>query len=84
MGGGRSKVDDPVDASVGFVITVKPGDKVLASEPIASIFARDAAGMKLGFAALGQAIAIGDRITTRPLPLVSHRVTKAGVEELKQ
>jgi pyrimidine-nucleoside phosphorylase len=84
MGGGRSKVDDPVDASVGFVITVKPGDKVLAGEPIASIFARDASGMKLGFAALGQAIVIGDRLTTKPLPRVSHRVTKAGVEELKQ
>ncbi|HEX4601928.1 MAG TPA: thymidine phosphorylase [Gemmatimonadales bacterium] len=84
MGGGRSKVDDPVDASVGFVITVKPGDKVLAGEPIASIFAGDANGMKLAFAALGQAIVIGDRLTAKPLPLVSHRVTKAGVEELKQ
>src|SRR3989442_3173234 len=36
MGGGRLKVEDEVDPTVGFVITVKPGDKVLAGEPIAS------------------------------------------------
>jgi len=82
MGGGRLKVDDPVDPTVGFVITVNPGDKVLAGEPIASVFARDPAGIKLGFEALGQAIVVADKLTGKPLPLVSHRVTKAGVEEL--
>jgi pyrimidine-nucleoside phosphorylase len=82
LGGGRTTVDDVVDPTVGFVITVKPGDKVLAGEPIASVFARDAGGVKLGFEALGRAIAIGDRLVERPLPLVSHRVTKHGVEEL--
>src|SRR5260370_33030282 len=82
MGGGRMKVEDPVDPTVGFVITVNPGDKVLAGEPIASVFAKDAAGMKLGLDTLGQAIAIGDKLTAKPLPLISHRVTRAGVEEL--
>jgi pyrimidine-nucleoside phosphorylase len=82
MGGGRLKVDDPVDPTVGFVITVNPGDKVLAGEPIASVFARDPAGIKLAFEALGQAIVIDDKLREKPLPLVSHRVTKAGVEEL--
>jgi pyrimidine-nucleoside phosphorylase len=82
LGGGRMKVEDPVDPTVGFVITVKPGDKVLAGEPIASVFARDANGIKLGFEALTQAIRIGDRLVDKPLPLVSHRVTKDGVEEL--
>jgi pyrimidine-nucleoside phosphorylase len=82
MGGGRTRVEDTVDASVGFVITVKPGDKVLSGEPIASVFARDAAGVQLGFDALRQAIVIGDRLSERPLPLVSHRVTRDGVEPL--
>ncbi|OLC95675.1 MAG: thymidine phosphorylase [Gemmatimonadetes bacterium 13_1_40CM_3_70_6] len=84
LGGGRQKVEDTVDHSVGFVITVKPGDKVLAGEPIASVFARDAAGVELGLAALTQAIVIADRLAERPLPLISHRVTKEGVEELKR
>jgi pyrimidine-nucleoside phosphorylase len=82
MGGGRTKVEDTVDPSVGFVITVKPGDKVPAGEPIASVFARDAAGIQIGFEALARAIAIGDRLVERPLPLVSHRVSRDGVETL--
>jgi thymidine phosphorylase len=80
MGGGRTTVEDTVDPSVGFVITVKPGDKVLAGEPIASVFARDAAGVELAFEALSRAIIIGDRLQEKPLPLVSHRVSRDGVE----
>ncbi|OLC01919.1 MAG: thymidine phosphorylase [Gemmatimonadetes bacterium 13_1_40CM_4_69_8] len=84
MGGGRRTVEDEVDPTVGFVITVKPGDKVLAGEPIASVFARDPGGMKLGFEALQQAIVVGDKLPEKPLPLISHRLTKHGVEELKR
>jgi pyrimidine-nucleoside phosphorylase len=82
LGGGRRTVDDSVDPTVGFVITVKPGDKVLEGEPIASVFAKDADGIRTGFDALAAAIVIGDKLTEKPLPLVSHRVTRAGVEEL--
>ena len=82
MGGGRTTVDDTVEPSVGFVITVKPGDKVLAGEPIASVFARDPAGIELGFEALQRAITVGDKLVERPLPLISHRVSKQGVETL--
>jgi pyrimidine-nucleoside phosphorylase len=82
LGGGRQTVDDIIDPTVGFVITVKPGDKVLEGEPIASVFAKDADGIRTGFDALGQAIVVGDKLTQKPLRLVSHRVTRAGVEEL--
>ncbi|MBI1968142.1 MAG: thymidine phosphorylase [Gemmatimonadetes bacterium] len=82
LGGGRQQVDDVIDPTVGFVITVKPGDRVLEGEPIASVFAKDAGGVKLGFEALGQAIVIGDRLREKPLPLISHRVTTDGIEDL--
>jgi len=82
LGGGRRTVEDTIDPTVGFVITAKPGDKVLEGEPIASVFAKDADGIRTGFDALAQAIVIGDKLTQKPLPLVSHRVTRAGVEEL--
>ena len=82
LGGGRQTVEDSIDPTVGFVITVKPGDKVLEGEPIASVFAKDADGIQTGFDALKQAIVIGDKLKEKPLKLVSHRVTRAGVEEL--
>ena len=84
MGGGRSQVDDTIDPTVGFVISVKPGDKVLAGEPIASIYAKDANGAQVGSDALAQAIVITDRLAEPSLPLISHRVTRGGVEELNR
>ncbi|HEX2646156.1 MAG TPA: thymidine phosphorylase, partial [Candidatus Dormibacteraeota bacterium] len=82
MGGGRLQVEDPVDPTVGFVITVKPGDKVLAGEPIASVFARDTTGVQLGFEGLAQAIVIEDKLREKPLPLITHRVSRDGTEDL--
>jgi len=81
MGGGRTKADDAVDPTVGFVITARPGQTVHASEPLASIFARDAAGIALGRRALDAAIAIGEG-KAELLPLIAARVTAQGVEAL--
>ena len=82
LGGGRRTVEDTIDPTVGFVITVKPGDKVLEGEPIASVFAKDNDGIQTGYEALAAAIVVGDKLTKKALPLVSHRVTRAGVENL--
>jgi hypothetical protein len=79
MGGGRTKVEDTVDPAVGFVITARPGDVVRAGEPLATIFARDTAGVEAGRAALRASIRLADDADP-PLPLISHRVTAAGVE----
>ena len=81
MGGGRSRIEDTVDPSVGFVITVRPGDHVTPGQPLATVYARDAAGLAAGAAALTEAIRI-DEGAARPLPLVSHRVTAAGTQVL--
>ncbi len=79
LGGGRQRIDDVVDPAVGFVITAKPGDWVEQGEPLATIFARDPSGIETGRAALREAITIAEEAEP-PLPLVSHRVTMAGVE----
>ena len=79
LGGGRQRLDDVVDPAVGFVITAKPGDWVEQGEPLATIFARDTAGIDTGRATLREAITIAEEAEP-PLPLVSHRVTMAGVE----
>jgi pyrimidine-nucleoside phosphorylase len=64
---------------VGFVITARPGQVVHASEPVASIFAKDADGIELGRRALDGAIEIGDGKPSA-LPLIQGRVTVKGVE----
>jgi len=79
LGGGRTRMEDAVDPTVGFVITAKPGDWVEAGEPLATIFAHDHAGVEAGRAALRAAIQIADEAEP-PLPLVSHRVSADGVE----
>ena len=79
LGGGRQRLEDTIDPSVGFVITAKPGDWAEQGEPLATIFARDAAGIDTGRAALREAIVIADEAEP-PLPLVSHRVTIEGAE----
>jgi len=81
MGGGRTRVEDTVDPTVGFVITARPGDRVDAGQPLATIYARDDAGLAAGTSALAEAIRI-DEGAPRPLPLVSHRVTAAGSQIL--
>ena len=83
LGGGRTTIEDMVDPTVGFVITARPGDWVEQGEPLATIFARDRAGVEAGRHALRSAIAIAEEADP-PLPLVSHRVTAGGVEVVQQ
>ncbi|MDQ3427703.1 MAG: thymidine phosphorylase, partial [Gemmatimonadota bacterium] len=80
LGGGRRTIEDEIDPAVGFVITVKPGDRVREGEPIASIFARDGQGIAIGTRALSEAVVIGD--AGQLTPLITHRITGQGVEML--
>ncbi|MGH7616096.1 MAG: thymidine phosphorylase [Gemmatimonadaceae bacterium] len=80
--GGRTRVDDTADPTVGFVITARPGDWVEVGEPMATIFARDRAGVGTGRHALRSAVVIADEAEP-PLPLISHRVTAEGAERYK-
>jgi pyrimidine-nucleoside phosphorylase len=82
LGGGRRAIEDEVDPSVGFVIPAKPGDRVRTGEPLASVFARDRAGVAIGLEALGEAIVIGK--AGKLTPLITHRVTADGVTALAE
>lgn len=81
MGGGRTKMADVVDASVGFQLLAKPGDRVARGQPLATILARDETCAAVGRTALDAAYVVGDGDIARRA-LVSHRVTEAGVERL--
>jgi thymidine phosphorylase len=79
IGGGRTRQDDAIDPSVGFVISTNVGDAVHVGEPLATILARDGDGIRIARSALDVAIQIADEAEP-PLPLISHRVTTLGVE----
>jgi pyrimidine-nucleoside phosphorylase len=81
LGAGRAHLGAAIDAAVGFHITVKPGTTVARGEPLATIHARTEADAAAAHAALDRAIRIADSPAV-PLPLVSHRVTAGGVEDL--
>ncbi len=75
--GGRRKMDDKVDPGVGFVISAKPGMQVTRGQTLATIHARDEAGIKEGKRVLSEAITIDDEPGTC-LDLISMRVDAAG------
>jgi pyrimidine-nucleoside phosphorylase len=81
LGGGRRNMEEKVDPSVGFVITAKPGIHVTKGQALATIHTRSEADLAVGRSVLESAIVIGDSAEP-PLPLVSHRVTARGVEQL--
>lgn len=83
LGGGRSVMEDRIDAAVGFVITARVGAAVDAGEPLATIHARDAAGLEAGLRTLREAIIIGEgEDLPPPLPLLGWRVTAEGAVKL--
>jgi thymidine phosphorylase len=81
LGGGRTRVEDEIDPAVGFVLKVRPGQRVDRGDPVATIHARDAETLAVAQDALKRSIVIGDEAPP-PRPLISHRVTARGVEEL--
>lgn len=82
LGGGRTNMEDSVDPSVGFVVSAKPGARVEEGQKLGEVHARNEKDIGLGISILEKAITIGDS-TPVTLPLVSHRVTTRGVEELR-
>lgn len=80
LGGGRSKTEDTIAPGVGFMIPAKPGQRVRRGDLLAVIHARTESDAEQARTALDHAIVIGESAT--PLPLVSHRVSAAGVEAL--
>lgn len=81
LGGGRETMEDVIDPSVGFTLETIPGARVRRGDVLATILAKDDDGVGTGNAVLNEAIVIGDTPVTLP-PLISHRVTAAGVERL--
>lgn len=81
LGGGRQTMEDAIDPAAGYTLHVAPGDRVRRGDVLALIHAGDSAAAARGRAAIERAIVVADAPFTAP-PLISHRVTAAGVERL--
>lgn len=82
LGAGRATLDSLIDPGVGFVLQVRPGDEVQTGGLLGTVHASSEADAERGARALAAAMGIEESQTSQPLPLISHRVTVAGVEEL--
>jgi pyrimidine-nucleoside phosphorylase len=74
MGGGRRRMEDPVDPRVGFVLRVRHGDRVEKGDPLGEIHARDEDGLDLGRRALQAAISLHADPPPPPRPLVREKL----------
>lgn len=74
MGGGRTRLGQEIDLTVGFEVTVRPGDRVREGEVVARIHARDTDGEVRGRRALERSVVVGEG-EPQVRPLVSHRMT---------
>lgn len=81
LGAGRTALDSVIDPAVGFHITAKPGDRLEQGQPIATVFARSSDQAAAAAHELLEAFTIGEG-EAAILPLISHRITARGVEEL--
>jgi pyrimidine-nucleoside phosphorylase len=81
LGAGRTTLDAPIDPAVGFVLSVGPGDAVADGQALAEVHAADEAAAESAVERIRAAIEVGDSEPSFRR-LVSHRITRDGVEPL--
>ena len=72
LGAGRARQGDPVSAGAGVVLHAKPGDRVVAGQPLLELHADDPGRFERALAALEGGYEIG--AAGGPTPLVLERV----------
>ena len=94
LGAGRATLEAEIDPAVGFVMAVGPNDAIEEGQPLATVHAADEAAADRAADALRRAITVtgagpdassGDGVSDGKStfrPLVSHRVTRDGIEPL--
>jgi len=75
LGGGREKISDPIDHSVGVIVHYKVGDLVQKDTPLFTIHANDEAKLASARERVLAAHTFSDTHTNR-LPLFYRRITE--------
>jgi thymidine phosphorylase len=72
LGAGRARKEDPVSAGAGVIMHAKPGDPVVAGEPLLTLCTDDASRFERGLEALDGGVEVGG--SDERLPLILERV----------
>jgi thymidine phosphorylase len=73
LGAGRARKDDPVSAGAGIVMLAKPGDDVVAGQPLLELHADEPARFERALQALSGGFDIGGEYA--PVPLIIDRIS---------
>ncbi|WP_130865653.1 thymidine phosphorylase [Acidipropionibacterium timonense] len=67
LGAGRARKEDPVQAGAGVMLRVRPGDEVIAGQPLATLLTDTPEAIDRAREALDGAFTIGEEFTASPL-----------------
>jgi len=84
LGGGRRRVEDDIDPSVGFELRVRPGDALSAGDALGVVHARAPEDGQEGAAILRSAVVLDGDASVGLRPLLSHRVDVEGTRLLHE
>jgi pyrimidine-nucleoside phosphorylase len=76
IGGGRVRIEDTVDPTVGFTSELKVGDQVAEGEAIGTVYCADAATAAGAARRIQAAYHIGDEPAAQPLKLVKEIINE--------
>jgi len=71
LGAGRARKEDPVQAAAGVLLRVRPGDRVVTGQPLATLLTDAPEAVDRARAALEGAFTLGDSSDCRPI-VVGH------------
>ncbi|MGA9749903.1 MAG: thymidine phosphorylase, partial [Nocardioides sp.] len=74
LGAGRARKEDPVQAGAGVELHARPGDPVVAGQPLLTLHTDEAERFERALASLEGGIEIGDDTGFTASPLVIERV----------
>jgi pyrimidine-nucleoside phosphorylase len=76
LGGGRARIEDEIDAGVGFLADMKIGDEVRVGSPLGLLLCRDGEGADAAAARIRRAYSIGDAPPAEPFKLIKDTISE--------
>ena len=76
IGGGRVRIDDEIDPTVGFVAEVKIGDRINAGEAIGVVYCREESKAREATQRIQAAYDVGEELQSEPARLIKEVINE--------